>query len=205
MDPSIAAGAPRVCGACGRGRRSSVGWASAQPAVIAVLQARERWSATDLSSFFAYPEGATTERGEGLVFLAERGDGDWGTLLSHCETHRFRAGEVVIRQGEVDRALYIVLGGQLEVLVPLRGGRLHRLATIEPGSVIGEQAFLDGLPRSATVRATSEGEMLRLSLEAFEVLAAREPELARAILFDHGRLVSIKLRHDDAVIAQLMR
>src|SRR5262249_42324576 len=138
-------------------------------------------------------------------FLAERGDGDWSKVLSHAETRRFRAGEVVIRQGEVERALYVVMTGQLEVLVPLSRGRTHRLATIEAGSVIGEQAFLDGQPRSATVRATSEGEMLRLSLEAFEVLAAREPELARAILFDLGRIVSVKLRHGDAIIAQLMR
>jgi CRP/FNR family cyclic AMP-dependent transcriptional regulator len=111
----------------------------------------------------------------------------------------------VIRDGEVDRALYVVVAGELEVLLPVRGRQVHRLATIETGSVFGEQAFLDGLPRSATIRATSDGELLRLSLESFEVLAAREPELARSILFELGRIVSIRLRDNAAMIAQLLR
>ncbi|HET9024195.1 MAG TPA: hypothetical protein VFN64_06450, partial [Burkholderiaceae bacterium] len=57
-----------------------------------------------------------------------------------------------------------------------------------------ELCFVDGGPRSSTLRAVTDGELRRLSYESFEVLAAREPELARAILFDLGRIISQRLR-----------
>jgi CRP-like cAMP-binding protein len=93
-----------------------------------------------------------------------------------------------VREGERDRAVYIVLSGRLEALV-------DPPAPIDAGTVFGEIAFLDGLPRSSTVRAVEDGEALRLSYAAFEVLAARHPELGRAILLDLGRIVASRLRH----------
>jgi CRP-like cAMP-binding protein len=60
--------------------------------------------------------------------------------------------------------------------------------------VVGEVAFLDGAPRSAELVAETEGELRRLSLESFESLAARHPELGRAILFDLGRITATRLR-----------
>jgi CRP-like cAMP-binding protein len=74
------------------------------------------------------------------------------------------------------------------------------LAAIEPGTVIGEVAFFDGRPRSAGVRAVTECELFRLSFEAFEVLAAREPALGRAVLLDLGRILAARLRQTNAAI-----
>ena len=156
----------------------------------------------DFTSFFDYPNLAAGERPEEMVFLPDRSDDDWAKLLTFTETRRFRSGDVVIHLGETDRALYLVTQGSLDVLIPYRGNQsLRRLTTVDAGSVIGEQAFLDGRPRSATIRAVTDCELLRLSFEAFEVLAAREPELARAILFDLGRILSIRLRRTSALIS----
>ena len=156
----------------------------------------------DFTSFFDYPNLDSSERQEEMVFLPDRSEGDWAKLLTFTETRRFRSGEVVIRLGETDRALYLLTEGSLDVLIPYRGDQsLRRFATVDAGSVIGEQAFLDGKPRSATVQATTHCELLRLSFDAFEVLAAREPELARAILFDLGRILSIRLRRTSAFIS----
>ena len=65
---------------------------------------------------------------------------------------------------------------------------------IHPITTLGEAAFLDGAPRAVTVEAMSEGEMLRLSFEGFEALAARNPALGRDILLDLGRILSARLR-----------
>lgn len=147
-----------------------------------------------ISTFFAYP---TEDASAQLVFLANRDEQDWGRLLEFVETIRFAAGETIIRAGDVDRALYIVVAGSLEVLVA-RGDEVERRATIEPRSVVGEVAFVDGGPRSATIRAVSAGELLRLTYDAFEVLAARYPELGRAILLDLGRILAWRLREADS-------
>lgn len=147
------------------------------------------------SSFFNYPteeeESASTEQ---LLFLPNRSRRDWGKLLTHTQTYRFSKGDIVLRQGETERAFYLVTFGQFEELMPTEEGRARRVGLLESGSVIGEQTFLDGQPHPSNVRALTDGEMARLNLEGFEVLAAREAELARAILFDLGRIVSMRLR-----------
>ena len=138
-----------------------------------------------VQSYFDYPtEGDGRDE---VVFLAGRSREDWARLARHADRVRFREGEELVRAGEVDRSLYVVLTGRLEPGVA-------SAAAIEAGSVFGELSFLDGLPRSASVRATADGEALRLSFDAFETLAARHPELGRAILLDLGRIATLRLR-----------
>lgn len=157
----------------------------------------------DFQSFFDYPGQESADAARQLVFLANLSPEGWGKLLARTGAQRFRAGEVVVRAGEAQPALYIVASGSLEVLRAGRRGRERRVAVIEQGSVFGEQSFFDRLPRSATVRALSDGELRSLTPEAFEVLAAREPDLARMILLDLGRILSLRLRATSALAARL--
>ena len=139
-----------------------------------------------VSSYFDYPTDDAPE--SDLTFLADRAEADWAAVLDHTETRRFSAGEEVIRAGDDDRALYLLTAGSLAVA----SGAAFR--TIDAPSVVGEVAFLDGGRRSLTLVATTDGELRRLSLDAFEALAGRHPELARAMLFDLGKIVSQRLR-----------
>ncbi|MGH3103774.1 MAG: Crp/Fnr family transcriptional regulator [Gaiellaceae bacterium] len=135
-----------------------------------------------------------------LVFLADRSEADWTRLLDHTETLRFSAGDVVIRAGHRDRSLYIVTSGELEVLLPGSAGEERHFTTIGSRSVTGEMAFIDGRPRSATIRARSDGELARLSFEQYEVLAARYPELGRAIVLDVARILAARLRETNEAL-----
>jgi CRP/FNR family transcriptional regulator, cyclic AMP receptor protein len=139
-----------------------------------------------VSSYFEYPTDEPAE--SDLTFLADRSEQDWAIVLAHTETRRFSAGDEVIRAGDDDRALYLLTAGSLAVA----SGAAFR--TIDAPSVVGEVAFLDGGKRSLTLVATSDGELRRLGLDSFEALAGRHPELARAMLFDLGRIVSLRLR-----------
>ncbi|MEZ4452155.1 MAG: cyclic nucleotide-binding domain-containing protein [Nannocystaceae bacterium] len=119
----------------------------------------------------------------------------WSRLLGYMEVKRFRPGDVLIKQGAVDRGMYIVRQGRLAVLVAAKDGeRVRRIGTIEAGSVVGEQALLDGKPRSATITALSECELLRLSFEAFRQLQTTVPELAGCFLFELARVISLRFR-----------
>lgn len=158
----------------------------------------------DISSYFAYPNESAPEDSAALLFLDQQSDADWAILLGFMETERFKAGEVVLRVGEQDRSLYVVTAGSLEVLVPQGSQGLRRATLIETGSVVGEQSFVDGKARSATVRALSDGELLRLSFESFEVLSARYPALARDMLFDLARILSLRLRQRNQFIATVI-
>jgi CRP/FNR family cyclic AMP-dependent transcriptional regulator len=137
----------------------------------------------DTTGFFRYPtEDALPHALPG--FLSARGDDDWSTLLEYAGTRRFRPSETVLRAGERDRALYLLVDGWLKA----PSGIIH------PISTVGEAAFLDGRPRTVSIRALTDGELLRLSYDAFETLAARDAALGREILLDLGRILSARLR-----------
>ena len=155
------------------------------------------------AEYFAYP--GTEAARDDFVFLPERSKDDWARLLGHGELLRFSAGDLVIRAGDVDRALAIIIDGTLEVLLPDGRGELHRYGTIYPHSVIGEIAFLDGRPRSASSGRWATADLLRLSFEAFDALAARHPELGRAILLDLGRILAIRLRQATGMLSSWVR
>ena len=157
----------------------------------------------DFQHFFDYPGQENADESRQLVFLPHLSPEGWSKLLARTGAQRFRAGDVVVRAGETQPALYIVASGSLEVVGEGRRGKERRMAMIDQGSVFGEQSFFDGLPRSATVRALSDGELRSLTPEAFEVLAAREPDLARMILLDLGRILSLRLRSTSALAARL--
>lgn len=150
------------------------------------------------SSFFDYdadqatPAVATEPRTDDLVFLSRAGDAEWDKLLAHTQLCPFTAGDVVLHEGDAERTLYIVGDGELEAL-PSRDGAWHA-ATIGPGMVAGDLSFFDGRPQPVTVRAATGCELLRLNLDAFEVLAAREPALGRMVLLDLGRILALRLR-----------
>jgi CRP-like cAMP-binding protein len=139
----------------------------------------------DTTGFFDYPSEPSTPVEHGLPgFLSGRGEDDWAMLLDHSETRVFRPGETVLVAGEQDRALYLLVDGWVRA----PSGVIHPITTL------GEGAFLDGAARAVGVQAMSDGEMLRLSYEGFEALAARNPALGRDILLDLGRILSARLR-----------
>ena len=146
----------------------------------------------DLSRYFDYEQpgkAPAAQAQDKAVFLAHAGRADWERLAACASLRRYRAGETVVREGDTAQTLYIVGRGALEVR---RGERV--IASVPEGSVFGEQAFFDGEPRSASVVAVADVELLELGAEDLEKLAARDPQLARKVLFDLGRILSLRLR-----------
>ena len=105
------------------------------------------------------------------------------------QTRQLRTGDVAFSEGDLDRALYLLTGGRIE----LRSSTGLAVAVDSPAP-LNEIAFLDGGRCTAGARAVSDAELLRLSFDAFESLAPREPMLARRILLDLGRIVATRLR-----------
>jgi CRP-like cAMP-binding protein len=85
------------------------------------------------------------------------------------------AGEVIVRQGDPTREVYLVVRGEVEVQTDGRA-----MARLGPGAVVGEVALLVDGPRMSTVVATEDLELLVLDAEAFTALLD-EPEVARVL------------------------
>jgi CRP-like cAMP-binding protein len=84
-----------------------------------------------------------------------------------------KAGTVIAREGEPGVGLFILLDGTAEVSI---GGR--KKATLGPGEFFGEIALLDGGPRTATVTAKTDVQLLGLTEWVFRGLMAEHPTIA---------------------------
>ncbi len=82
-----------------------------------------------------------------------------------------------MREGDPPGPAYLVRRGRLEVLVD--GVRVRELG---PGAVIGDLALLTGSPRSASIRARRDAELLEISTEAFDALIDTDSAARRAVL-----------------------
>jgi CRP-like cAMP-binding protein len=121
---------------------------------------------------------------------------EWGRVFRHGVRRALGAHEVLIQSGATDRSLHFVVDGDFEVgITYVDGMSMSTVAQINAGTVIGEQSFFDGHPRSANVWAVSAGEVLTLPFESFEKLALDEPALARDLTFALARVLSLRLRN----------
>lgn len=89
-------------------------------------------------------------------------------------------GATITRQGRVAHWLYLIVSGQADVWVELEGQRTH-VATLMPGSVVGEMGMMTGEPRRATVTARSDVVCLRLGKAALVSVLRARPEIASEI------------------------
>jgi small-conductance mechanosensitive channel/CRP-like cAMP-binding protein len=90
-------------------------------------------------------------------------------LAGACATRGFQAGEVLVRQGGTDDELFVIISGAVEVLVS-RGDEAVRVARMTAGDWFGEMALLTGEPRSATVRALTNGSAYQVGRAALAPL-----------------------------------
>jgi DASS family divalent anion:Na+ symporter len=114
-------------------------------------------------------------------------------LAAYMDPVAVSAGDVVLSEGETGDALYIVVRGTFGVFV---GANLERVNTIGPGHYVGELALLVDEPRSATIRADTEGELLRLDRQQFVELLGRDAAAAKAVATTLAR----RLRRRDGVL-----
>jgi CRP-like cAMP-binding protein len=149
--------------------------------------------------FLVFVEEAHEDSAD-LLFLPEATAADWATVFAHAEVRRVGAGLALVQAGEDDRALYLLTEGTVGVRLPRDESAFK---TIDAPSVVGELAFFDGRPRSATLDAVTDVEVVRLDQAGFERLAAAAPELAHAMLRDLARILALRLRMASEVIANL--
>jgi transcriptional regulator with AAA-type ATPase domain/ferredoxin len=112
------------------------------------------------------------------------------------ETVAYRAGDIIIRQGEPGSRLSILTSGKAEVRVQTESGVVATVATFREGDCFGEMSLLTGDPTSAEVAAVEDSETLALDRYAFNRLVAANPLL----LHEFVRILSRRLRATDVAI-----
>jgi len=112
------------------------------------------------------------------------------------------AGQDVVKEGEAAREMFVVIGGELEVVKQADPGSEVRVALFGPGDWFGEMAILDVQPRSATVRAVAPTMLLRIGTDDVERLLYRRDVKSYALfVMNIARELSRRLRVADGIIA----
>lgn len=107
---------------------------------------------------------------------------DFEVAADEVHIRHLEAGEKLVSRGDAADRLFVVAGGELEVVLDTDAGA-QQLSVMGPGTVVGEIGLLAGDTRSATVRAVTPAEVVSLSSEGLRRLVAAHPaggeELAR--------------------------
>ena len=107
----------------------------------------------------------------------------------------FGRGEEIIRQGEQGDSLFVILRGRVEVRVASEGQE-EVVDTLGAGSFFGEMCLLTGAPRSATVRAVEDVEVVPVTVAAFRRIVAQNPAVLVAVT---GVVSQRRSRLDEAI------
>lgn len=106
-------------------------------------------------------------------------------LFALLEPLEFKAGDVVIKQGDPGQDYFIIQSGRCQVLrAPTVGGKEIKLAELHPGDSFGEEALITDTTRNATVAMLSDGVLMRLNKDNFVELI-KKPTL-RSVSLDRA-------------------
>ena len=101
-------------------------------------------------------------------------------VLESFEAVSFPFGAVIVREGDVSDAFYVLAGGSARVLKQGEQGDEVPLNVLERGDSFGEMGLLAETVRTATVRASSPVQALRLDRSVFAALTRSYPEVGEA-------------------------
>jgi CRP/FNR family cyclic AMP-dependent transcriptional regulator len=128
-----------------------------------------------------------------LFIFGDLSDGDIEWLAVAGERKSFPKGSILIQEGEPIGEVYILLDGQLSVLVQAR--RNQKIATLQTGEIVGELSFLDSRPPSATVAAATDSIVLAISCDKLRAKLERDTAFAAKFYRALGVFLADRLRN----------
>lgn len=126
-------------------------------------------------------------------------EGELSQLSALIAAKTFPRDNLIVLAEDEGDTLFIIVRGQVKVSIISEDGREVILAILGAGEFFGEMSLLDGKPRSATVIAIEDTELLTLRRQDFLRLLERVPELAVKVL----AALTSRLRKADRKIESL--
>ncbi|MGQ0547950.1 MAG: cyclic nucleotide-binding domain-containing protein [Betaproteobacteria bacterium] len=102
-------------------------------------------------------------------------------LVFSSERLNYDAGQVMFNAGDMGDAAYIVIDGSIEISVPTPGGPIV-VNKLGKNDIIGEIAIFGDVPRTATAKALTQVETLKISKELFTKVIRENPDAALELI-----------------------
>lgn len=132
------------------------------------------------------------------AFRARMDMSQWRTLSGFLVPQSVRPGELLIRQGDIDRSAYFLGQGSLQVYVggPAAGGA--RIVMLRPGAIVGESGLFSDGAHTANVEAMTACTVWALRPPRFQELIQRSPQIALEFLRAAGAVMVTRMRTNQA-------
>lgn len=133
------------------------------------------------------------------------------TISAICREKTFSGNEIIFKENTASDELYIILDGQVEILVDpgtlgvVREGtvRPSTIATLRRGQSFGEVALVDQGVRSASARCARDGtRLLVIGRQDFEKLCQADFELGYLVMRNIAADLSLKIRQTDLMVRE---
>lgn len=118
----------------------------------------------------------------------------WRSFCQYLTRHELRSGDLLIKQGELDRTVYFLGQGSLQVFVTGGTPGASRVAILRPGAICGEPGLFGEGVRSANVEAMTPCVVYALRLPRFEEMSSRVPLVAIELLRAAGGVMAYRMR-----------
>lgn len=119
---------------------------------------------------------------------------EFGALFQCLVARQYHAGEVLCREGDIGRALFILEEGDVEVFRKGPDDEPRKIAVLKPGDYFGEISLIDEQPRTATVTAIGKVRAYLLYKTEIDKLLRQAPHIAAAIMTHLAALLAVRLR-----------
>lgn len=131
---------------------------------------------------------------KGLRIFYNMDERDIFEVMKRCQTHRYTKGDLVFSEGDEDNSLYVIVEGEFEISSQTDSGENLRYFCAGQGLVFGEMAFLDTQPRSASITAIEDGEVFKITREAFDDLFEQQTKTAARFMMGVAEIISRRMR-----------
>ena len=125
------------------------------------------------------------------------------TLQLNMKPVSLKSGDLLFKANDIATELFVVMEGEIDILLPYDKNRYKRLAKFGPGAFFGEIVFLKPGPRTADAKAITDSELLMLDENAFKKLKEQNPQAAIKLVSRVGRELSDRLRWADTELRRL--
>lgn len=125
-------------------------------------------------------------------------------MISHSKLVHFNPGDVILKQGQANTKMYIIVDGEAVVEAKILGEGTTSIATLGRGNFLGEISVIEKGPCSASVIANSKVDCLLISDSYFTMLTMFSPETKYKIAWAVTRQVCVRLKELHRQITLMM-
>jgi cAMP-dependent protein kinase regulator len=102
-------------------------------------------------------------------------------ILASTSLRTYQEGDIIVTEGEEGTSLFLVVSGEVKVFTRGQRGEHLQLAELGPGDFFGEVSLLTGVPRTATITAKSQVNLIELTRASVDGISEDHPQVREVL------------------------